>query len=85
VRRIGKAIAEQVELYNALTVEQGSEESPGTPGREAGINPAASSASTQPQESDMDASEFPRPGAAGPEQGNGGAGGDVLPFRKESA
>jgi hypothetical protein len=68
VRRIGKAIAEQVELYRALTV-----------------NPAASSAPAQPQESDMDASELPRPGAAGAEEKDDGAGGDVLPFRREEA
>jgi len=35
VRRIGRVIAEQVDLYKALTVAKGPEGSPGTPGREA--------------------------------------------------
>jgi 2-aminoadipate transaminase len=85
VRRIGKAIAEQVDLYHALTVEQRPEASPGMPGREAGTNPAASSASAQPRESDMDAAGLPRPGAAGAKKRDDQTEGNVLPFRKESA
>jgi 2-aminoadipate transaminase len=60
IRRIGKTIGEQVELYGAIT------------------NPAASSASAQAKESDMDSPGLPRPGAAG----SGKDGGDVLPFRQ---
>ncbi|MET0305883.1 MAG: PLP-dependent aminotransferase family protein [Solirubrobacterales bacterium] len=63
VRRIGKAIAEQVELYGALTSDS-----------------ATSSASAQPRESDTDATELPRPGAAEPAKD----GGDVIPFRKSA-
>ncbi len=45
VRRIGKAIAEQVELYEALTGErEAAGDSPGMPAGEAGANPAPAQA-----------------------------------------
>jgi 2-aminoadipate transaminase len=50
IRRIGKVIREQVELYSALTGEDIT---------------AASSAPARPQESDLGATGLPRPGAAG--------------------
>ena len=73
VRRIGKAIAEQVDFYHALTVEKGSEDSPGMPGREAEDMPV-----------DVKAKPSSGPGhdliPPGPDEGA------VLPFRrKESA
>jgi 2-aminoadipate transaminase len=80
IRRIGRAIAEQVELYDTLTGEhERPKESPGMRGREAESNPAASSAPARPRESDMDAGGLPRPGAAGDGEDQGG---NVLPFRK---
>jgi 2-aminoadipate transaminase len=66
IRRIGKVIADQVDLYQTLTGEHDI--------------PAASSAPARPQESDMDAAGLPRPGAAGEDQAL--EGGDVLPFRR---
>jgi 2-aminoadipate transaminase len=72
VRRIGEAIAEQVDLYEALTVEQGSEESPGTPGREAEDVPV-----------DVKAKPSSGPGhdliPPGPDEGA------VVPFRKKES
>jgi 2-aminoadipate transaminase len=72
VRRIGEAIGEQVELYEALTVEQGSEESPGTPGREAEDVPV--DVKTKP--SSGPGHDLTHPGADE---------GAVLPFRKKES
>jgi 2-aminoadipate transaminase len=76
VRRIGRVVAEQMELYDTLTGEH-PQVSPGMPGSEAEAHAAASSAPAQPQKSDMDDAELPRPGAAGEDSSE-----NVLPFRK---
>src|SRR5262249_30546464 len=82
VRRIGKVIAQQVELYSTLTRERAGDEAHMPAAEES--RPAASSAPARPRESDMDAAGLPRPGAAG-EGGGPAEGGDVLPFRKEES
>jgi 2-aminoadipate transaminase len=80
VRRIGKAIAEQVDLYHALTVEQRPEASPGMPGREAEDMPDLNK--TKP--SSGSGRNLTPPG---PDEGrvDPAKGANVLPFRKESA
>jgi 2-aminoadipate transaminase len=78
IRRIGKTIAEQVELYATLTGEHEIPAvAPGTPASGAEQASAAASAPARPQKSDTDAAAPSPPGAAGE-----GQGGDVLPFRK---
>ena len=70
IRRIGNVVAEQVELYHALTAGKGAEGSPGTPGREAEDVPV-----------DVKAKPSSGPGhdltPPGPDEGA------VLPFRKK--
>lgn len=81
IRRIGAAVGEQVELYQALTGEyaQGSSH-PGMPGREAEDMPGIDA--TKPSAGPGRYLTSPGP-AEGP--ADHGEGGDVLPFRKESA
>jgi len=77
IRRIGKTIAEQVELYQALTDEGGPGVSPGMPGSEAEDMPV--DAKTKPS-SDPGHDLIP----PGPDEGRAASaeGGSVLPFRK---
>ena len=72
VRRIGKVIRDQVDLYEALTAE------PGMPGREAEDMPVDE---TKPS-SGSDRNLTPSESDEGP--GGEAKGGDVLPFRKEA-
>jgi 2-aminoadipate transaminase len=83
IRRIGNAVAEQVELYSALTGDAG-EGSPqaGIAGREGEPTPAAPSAGAEPQEADLDGA---RPGTEGAPAADKQTGGNVLPFRKEGS
>jgi len=72
VRRIGRVIAEQVELYKALTVEQGPAETSGTPGRAAEDVPV----DVEAKPSSGSGQDLTPPG---PDQGA------VLPFRKRES
>jgi len=72
VRRIGRVIAEQVELYKALTVEQGPAETSGTPGRGAEDVPV----DVEAKPSSGSGQDLTPPG---PDQGA------VLPFRKRKS
>jgi 2-aminoadipate transaminase len=92
IRRIGRVIQEQVDLYETLAPGQSSpaQAPPGTPGREAEDVPvdgeAAQSASGDDRNLIPSAPEADRRAAAqgspGPDES--AEGGDVLPFRKAS-